>query len=475
MRWSFVVYAAGAMLGVGCEDRGDADRVGAESQDLTGARAIANGVPMRNPNGFAATISTMGSIDLRSEFFQNLGTNGRTCASCHQADQGWTVSPPRLRERFETTGGTDPIFRTNDGSNSPSADVSTVAKRRRAYSQLLTKGLIRIGLPVSAAAEFELVAVDDPYGFASAAELSLFRRPLPATNLKFLSTVMWDGRETFSGQSIHFDLLSQANDATTGHAQGAPLTTAQREAIVGFATSLSTAQVFDDRAGILDLHGAHGGPRAIAAQPFYIGINDDFGDSVTHAPFDPVVFTLFEAWAHPDRGRIDLDDGNRERAAARASIARGETIFNTRPIAIRGVSGINDEAAFGFPEVVNGTCTTCHDAPDAGSHSVVAPLNLGLTDASRRTPDMPLYTLRNKVTGELKRTTDPGRALISGRWKDIGRFKGPVLRALSARAPYFHNGSAATLADVIDFYENRFELNLSRDERADLEAFLRAL
>jgi hypothetical protein len=45
-------------------------------------------------------------------------------------------------------------------------------------------------------AAFELVGVRDPYGFASATELSLFRRPLPATDLRFLSTVMWDRRET---------------------------------------------------------------------------------------------------------------------------------------------------------------------------------------------------------------------------------------------------------------------------------------
>jgi cytochrome c peroxidase len=88
---------------------------------------------------------------------------------------------------------------------------------------LLTRGLIRVGLPVPATAEFELVAVDDPCHFASAAELSLFRRPLPTTNLAFLSTVMWDGRETQVGQSIHFDLAQQATDATQGHAQGDPL------------------------------------------------------------------------------------------------------------------------------------------------------------------------------------------------------------------------------------------------------------
>ena len=104
-----------------------------------------------------------------------------------------------------------------------------------------------------------------------------------------------------------------------------------------------------------------------------------------------------------------------------------------------------------------------------------APLNIGLTDASRRTADMPLYTLRRISTGDTVQTTDPGRAMITGKWADVGKFKGPILRALAARAPYFHNGSAATLDEVVDFYETRFNLHLSAQEKADLVAFLRAL
>src|SRR5204863_1226769 len=104
---------------------------------------------------------------------------------------------------------------------------------------LLTKGLIRVGIGVPAVREFDLVEVDDPYRYASANELSLFRRPLPSTNLGFLATVMWDGRETFAGQSVHFDLSDQANGATLGHAAAAePLTQEQRDAIVDFETSL---------------------------------------------------------------------------------------------------------------------------------------------------------------------------------------------------------------------------------------------
>ena len=53
---------------------------------------------------------------------------------------------------------------------------------------------LRVGIGIPAGAEFTLVDVDDPYGYASASELSLFRRPLPSTNLAFLTGVMWDGR-----------------------------------------------------------------------------------------------------------------------------------------------------------------------------------------------------------------------------------------------------------------------------------------
>ena len=72
-------------------------------------------------------------------------------------------------------------------------------------------------------------------------------------------------------------------------------------------------------------------------------------------------------------------------------------------------------------------------------------------------------------------TMDAGRAMVTGKWTDIAKFKGPMLRALAARPPYFHDGSAATLADVIDFYETRFHLGLSDREKADLLAFLQAL
>jgi len=309
---------------------------------------------------------------------------------------------------------------------------------------------------------------------------------------------LWDGREVFAGQTIAFDLANQSNDATLTHAQGKPLTQAQRESIVMFETALASGQIFDRQAKDLHAAGAKGGPDEILKQEFHIGINDNFGEVINgvRVPFSPIVFNLFDQWANlkdrdddrrfygdhdgdHDHGRDDDDrdddHGKTTVNAARRSIARGQALFNTRPITISGVSGINDEAVFGKPAALVGTCTTCHDSPNAGNHSVVAPLNIGLADASRRTADMPLYTLRNKTTGEIVKVTDPGRAMIDGKWSHIGRFKGPMLRDLAPRAPYFHNGFAKDLDAVIDFYEDRFNLGLSKQEHADLVAFLRSL
>lgn len=435
-----------------------------------------------NLHGTDKTYSTAGFIDFGNAFFKQLGTNGRTCATCHVPTEGWTITPEGVRDRFEKTKGLDPLFRLVDGANSPLADISTVQKRRQAYSMLLNKANIRVGIGIPADAEFELDAADDPYGFASATELSLFRRPMPTTNLKFISAVMWEGRETTLDSNssnciygtatcfspVSFDLATQANHATLGHAEAlADLTQAEREEIVAFEMGLLTAQVYDNHAGRLSSDGARGGPKSLITQTYYFGINDTLaGDYRTRAPFNPNVMSLYDAWSG-NSGRL-----SNSRRKARSAIARGEVLFNTKPIKISGVKGINDDLGV---NTLPGTCTTCHNTPNSGNHSIPMPLDIGISDASRRTPDMPLYTLRNKATGETIQTTDPGRALTTGKWQDIGRFKGPVLRALASRPPYFHDGSARDLPAVVNFYNNRFGMGLSAQEKADLVAFLASL
>lgn len=477
-------FALAALLGVLCARPApaadeDARRRG-EPQLLVAA----------NPSGVAATFNTAGRIDRGNPFFQSLGANGRSCATCHQAQEGWTITPKGVRERFDASHGTDPVFRLNDGANSPNADVSSRAAREKAYSMLLDKALIRVGIAIPDTAQFELVKVDDPYGFASAKELSLFRRPLPTTNMRFLSTLMWDGRETFKSSSstdcifgtttcfapLHFDLTDQSNAATVGHAQAtAALTDAQREAIVGFEMGLFTAQIEDHHAGRLTVHGATGGPAFLTGQESYFGVNDTLvGDYRSHASFTPNVMTLFGAWSSyiPDARRPEEEGRDRDVAVARRAVARGQALFNGKTILITGVKGLNDDLHIA---TLQGTCTTCHNTPNAGNHSIPMPLDIGIADAGRRTPDLPLYTLRRKETGELVQTTDPGRALVTGKWQDIGRFKGPTLRALAARAPYFHNGSAGDLREVVNFYNDRFGIGFNEQEIQDLVSFLKAL
>jgi hypothetical protein len=429
--------------------------------------AVANLFAFDNPSGQGQTFAH-GILNPNNPFFKERGTNGRSCVTCHQAAEGWTITPAGVRDRFAATGGLDPIFRANDGSNCEGADVSTLAAREAAFSLLLSRGLIRVGLDVPPGAEFIIESVDDPYECgASLSAASMYRRPLPSTNLRFLSAIMWDGRESPENMSIRDGLLNQANAATRGHAEAfADLTAAEREQIVDFQLGLHSAQGSDTLAHELNAAKAKGGPVHLSRQTFFIGINDPLGQNPTGAAFNPRAFTLFDGWAPSPKA------SHAPHAAARAAIARGQELFNTHRIDIVGVSGLNDELQVAS---IPGTCTTCHDSPNVGNHSVKAPLNIGLTDADQRTADMPLYTLRNVHTGEFTQTTDPGRAMVTGKWKDIGRFKGPILRGLAARPPFFHNGSAATLLDVVNFYDNRFNMQLTDAEKADLVAFLQAL
>jgi cytochrome c peroxidase len=452
--------------------------IGAAMMTAASGQSLPNLFPLPNRSGLLETYNVNSApINLTGAFFQSLGTNGRSCASCHLPTEGWSVSAAELQLRFLLTRGLDPIFRTNDGSNcDQNIDTSTVQGRRQAYSLLLSKGLIRIALSVPADAEFTVESVSNPYGCNDTSTLSMYRRPLPATNLQFLSTLMWDGRESTppSTQKIIYpntgelqaDLAHQALDAITGHAQGAAPTADQLQDIVSFETSLRTAQAFDYRAGFLNDGRATGGPVALATQPFFIGINDSFPASFafnhTGAPFNPDIFNLFDAWTN-------------SRSTSRASIARGQVVFNSKPITISGVAGINDVP--GLPASFSGTCGTCHDSPNVGDHSVSAALNIGVADLTSPldVSYLPVFTFVNNATNETVQTTDPGRALITGKWADMGKVKGPILRGLASRAPYFHNGSAATLADVLVFYDMRFNIGFTPREKADLIAFLNSL
>jgi cytochrome c peroxidase len=480
-----------------------------------------------NPYGLGGIYQQGGSVTTSSNaFFQPLGTNGRSCFSCHRPDSGMGVSAQSIQELFFTSGGTAPIFAPVDGANCPS-NVPGAGHHDGGYesffashSLLLNKGLIRIFLPVPKEAndlssvglpphptEFTISVVSDPNGcntdpaYSTYVDpvthevtqiVSVYRRPVIASNLQFAlipagtlgfgyfpnldnvtgapvvdpatglpisGNIMWDGREP--------TLQTQAQDATLIHAQAltAP-TAAQIAEIVAFESNTFAAQNRLNIAG--DLTGAdgssvYGGPLNMSTQPLTVGN-----------------FTDFDSWlANPNPAEP-------EKTQLRASIARGQDLFNNMPFNVNDVAGFNNGDIY-ITAPQPATCSACHIA-QAGT--ALLPRNLmdigtGGQSAQfggpRPSYDLPIFKLTcaapytTPYDGSVVFTNDPGMALITGRCMDIGRKIVPQVRALAARAPYFSDGSAATLREVVEFYNKRFSINYTEQQKEDLVHFLEAL
>jgi len=290
---------------------------------------------------------------------------------------------------------------------------------------MLSHGVFRRGGAPRPNSEWELIAVEDPHGFANLNRLVHWRRVMPTINFQQGSlTVNWDGGN--SGVDLISGLNTQAARNITGAQQGPPAPPEVIDDIVNFERSLSTAQLIVPGVGRLDSDGARGGPEELS------NMNKTQGR-----------FNLFDAW---------IDHSN----PRRAQIARGQEIFNSTN--------------------ANGrSCNGCHNSANNGTNINNALFDIRVASAEARTPDLPLYTFRHRTTGETRQLTDAGRGNVTGLWNDLGRFKTPTLRALAARAPYFHNGIAPTLTDVVLHYERHLGFVFTDQERADLVAFLNAL
>jgi hypothetical protein len=477
-------------LGAGCgeiEGEGDGD-VGFERAGLELAS---------NSYGFAESFHTAGTIDRTNPFFQPNGppTNERTCETCHLGNQGWTLTPDKVSDLFNQTQGLAPLFMKFDEGNSPIADTSTFAARKKAYKNTLVKHAVTRFPGAPGGADYAAIAVTDPNGFSSVTappRLVIFRRPSPTANEAKVAQTNWAFIPSdFGGVDVPTFLVPNAFGATGFHLHDPtplpgtlglnpgeflpidpPLDITQALAIRDFMLGLFFAQSYDKKAGALDVAGAKGGPAHLAAQPFHVGINDIQGGDPEGTPFSRKVFNLYDAWANADADH-SLKGAAKKQAQARAAIYRGQEIFNNREFSVSGVHGLNDVLG---QATVTATCSTCHNAPNVGGHSVIRVFDIGTANAGNCiTKDYPLVTYQSTVTGETRQVCDAGRAGFSGQFVDIGAFRSPPLRGLAARAPYFHDGQAKTVKDVIQYYNRRFNIYLSGQEKQDLEAFLAAL
>jgi cytochrome c peroxidase len=448
----------------------------AQAQVVPGIQTFAD------PSGVLETKSTAGDVNpATNPFFQTLGLNPRSCATCHVASDGMGLSISDIQAQFNSTGGTAVLFCTQDVANCSNNRVTTLAQRQAAYSLFTTKGLVRVPRLLAAITtnQWSITAVNDPYGCETSPKLGLsqfgpglptqgfaimYRRVLPTGSLPFVTSIGADGKFP--------NLFLQAVAAISGHEQPGPAGVPKATTIstVNYELSVFTAQLSDSAAGALNANGATGGPDGIAAQTFQLGQNDPFGGDPNGKPFNPHVFSLFDAWTDP---------ANASLTTAQRSIGRGQTIFNSRPFTISGVAGLNDVQN---SPAIAGTCSTCHNTPNVGTHSLPVLVDEGLSGTSIVSgldlSYLPVFTVQcnaGPLAGQVYQVTDIGQALVTGNCADIGKIKIYGLRGVGTRAPYFHNGAANTLTDLVNFYNQRFSIGLSTQDRTDLVNFLNAL
>jgi cytochrome c peroxidase len=436
--WSILLVACGLVGSIAaCDDVTD-EVDGMKTEDFLSLSIdhLPNSFPIANAAGFAAAFSTTGSIDFTNDFNTPQGSNGRDCGTCHQVTAGWGIRPLEATILFLATDGTHPLYNVID-ANRPDADVSTVEARWANYSMLRQGKFLRLVKP-PATADYDVIAANDPFGFGTAANLLFFRRPLPTASFRS-HTTMWDSANTV-GTDLREGLLKQARGNITGAQQGTtpvtPEEIAAREALVGRIVDqemgFAHAQLYMWGAGWLNAGGARGGPEFAAAE------------GKVQGPFN-----LFDAWAGSSNFK-------------RAQIARGQAIFNS-------TNAANSRS-----------CNGCHNIVNNGQNMNGTLFNIKTSDADRAKPDMAIYTFRKKGSdgtnpADTVMSTDPGRGIRNGLFADLNKFKTPNLRGLAARGPYFHNGIADTLLDVVRHYESALGFVYTAQEEADLVAFLTAL
>jgi len=357
---------------------------------------------------------------------------------------------------------------------------------------------------------------DPKYGLP-AGMASVYRRTMPSANVAFLnpggrgpafSNVMWDAREP--------SLETQFVDATEFHGQASdptilhPLDPAEG---AEFQQGVFAAQTIDSIAGDLtggDGSGATGGPVNLFNSRLNLPAGGFFPPGSCFTPeslegfdFCPGMFGIPDAFL--DFTAFATATGKTAaQIAQRESIARGENIFDNRSFNITNVPGLND--VLGPPDgsvsSTPGTCSTCHNNGNIGNDNFLDPKRTDVMDNANPTlppsSDFPLFAFycpsgsihyfSNPVTSSYCQklpgnpttcdefiTTDPGEGLADGECGDLGKFKVTVLRGLAARAPYFHGGNVATLTDLVNFYNTRFNIGLSAQDKTDLVSFLNTL
>jgi hypothetical protein len=471
--------------------------------------------PYANDHGVLGILNSAGPIVTKGHpFFEPIGENGRACVSCHQPESGMALSVASIRERWQATNGRDPIFAAIDGMNCPHLPP----EKPESHSLLLERGLFRVFLPWPPKAadgsaidpEFTLEVVRDAtgcnlhpqYGLTSPNPMvSIYRRPRVVANTKYL-THQGFGVTPFNGKNglptsrdpetgkptsmnimsdaRHPTLKTQAVEAAITHLQfDGKLSELQLRQIVAFESQVYSAQISHNVAGSLI---EAGGPPAFGVYNLLKGREGVLGNNTSN-----YVFPMGDVWKSLPR---TSDPAANARNDMRESISRGQDVFMFRTFWIRDSMHLN---TVGLGNPTKRTCATCHGMHMMGMDVANGWMDIGTTNLpwaqetplnpwNKQRPEMPLFKITCKPNvaphpflGRVIYTQDPGRALISGKCNDVGTIVMQQFRGLAARAPYFANGSARTLRELVDFYDRRYSIGYSDDEKRDLVNFLSSL
>lgn len=444
-----------------------------------------------NDQGTLRLLLTGGKLETKGHpFFEPIGSNGRACVTCHQPADSMSLSAESARERWDATGGRDPLFAAYDGSNCPMLPQA----ERASHSLLLDRGLIRIqrpwpvrewnGKPVTP--DFKIEVVRDPNGCNSGpnygpahGNISVYRRVRPVANMKYLLAVGFPydpkqgialPRDPRTGQMMAGNIMAdnragtlraQMEDAGATHLQMlSQLTEKQIDRIEDFEQRIYAAEQVSKIGGALDTLGARGGPAHLRdSEPGALG---SIGEPV---------WSEFASWEH-----ISPEDAKKltpEQLAFRQSVARGAKVFRDKTFLIADSSGINAPMGFGNP--VRNSCVFCHNMSQMGNDVAPGQVDLGTTTMpfADPMPDLPLFRITCLKTphpfyGRVIYTMDPGFALTTGRCADVGKITLQSMRGLAARAPYFSNGLAKDLRAVVDYYDRRYDIGYTEQEKQDL-------
>ncbi len=461
-----------------------------------------------NPNGRIGLVNTAGTLETDGHpFFEALGSNERGCVTCHQPADAMSLSVASIRQRWADTNGSDPLFAAVDGMDCPHLPQADPAS----HSLLLGRGLIRVALPwppANAEPEFDIEVVRDPtgcnthpvYGIkGERSQVSVYRRPRPVINIRYVAsskfgvspfigkTGQLSAIDPDSGRPQNMNMMAdarvvtpktQAIAAAADH-MGIALDESQLAQIEAFELQLYGAQAWSNGAGNLN---EEGGPSGIGPYAMARGSDGVLGNNTTR-----YVFPMEDKWANLPAASSE-EEANRN--AFRESVQRGHDVFFYRTFWIKDATHIN---TVGLGNPIKRTCSTCHGMHMTAMDTANGWMDLGTTNHpwaleppespwAEALPEMPLFkvTCREDLPphaflGRTIYTQDPGRALISGKCEDVGAIVIQQFRGLSARAPYFVNGSAATLREVVDFYDRRFNIRYTEQEKTDLVNFLSVL